>query len=1065
MVEQMLKSYFKKIFEVGKTGDAREESYYSTLVDLLNTYAESINKKNIHITTLPKKTEAGNPDFRIWDGKQHIVGYIEAKSPTVKYLDQIETTDQLKRYLHIFPNLILTNFFEFRLYRNGTLVDKVSIAKPFILHKLKAVPLVENESEFIELLQKFFVFSLPKVYDAKTLAVELAKRTRFLKDEIVIHQLEEEENTKKGHILGFYEAFRQYLIRDLSKQEFADLYSQTITYGLFAARTRSENGFNRKLAYDNIPRTIGILRDVFKFISFEDLPQQMEWIIDDISEVLSVTDVKNILHQYFHEGKGKDPIVHFYETFLAEYDPKAREKRGVYYTPEPVVSFIVRSLHNILKEHFNREDGFASDTVTVLDPAAGTLTFLADASKLAVEEFISKYGEGGKENLIREHILKNFYAFELMMAPYAVGHLKMSFFLEELGYKLQKDDRFKLYLTNTLEMEELAQTELPGMVSLSEESHSAGKVKKEQPILVILGNPPYSGISANRGKWIDDLLKKGFTRADGSKDEGYYQLDGKPLGEKNPKWLQDDYVKFIRFAQWKIDQAGEGVLGFITNHSYLDNPTFRGMRQSLMKSFNEIYILDLHGNTLKKEKCPDGSKDENVFDIKQGVAIALFIKRRGNPPISTLEKGGKVGFDSKVYHSEIWGLRERKYDWLSEDNVKTTKWKKLTPKSEFYLFIPREEELLASYERYPRITEVFPLNGVGMTTARDNFVIDNDKNTLLNRIRLFKNSKYSDDELHSFFQINKKKGWSIRKAWNMLQAIPDSGLNKFILPVLYRPFDVQWIFYHDSVVWRTVKRIMCHMMQQNLGLITPRQFKEEPGAFVTNAVIGHKTVSAYDINYLFPLYLYPDTDKKDLFSHKKETKKEPNISREILSALSGIFEKQPTPEEVCYYIYAVLYSNVYRTKYAEFLRTDFPRIPFTKNHKLFKGMGEYGKKLVDLHLLKSKEIDPPIVKFEGKGENKVEKVTYKDSRVSINKDQYFEGIPEEVWKYQIGGYQVCDKWLKDRKGRILSLDDIKHYCKVVTAIKHTIEIQKEIDDLYPEIEKEIIEFKNCDNKK
>ncbi len=528
MFQEALNSYLKKMLEIAKTGDAREESYYSTLEDLLETYVDSIEKRKFHITTLPKKTEAGNPDFRIWDGKQHIVGYIEAKAPTVEHLDQIETTDQLKRYLHIFPNLILTNFFEFRLYRNGTLIDKVSIARPFLLHKLKITPLVENESNFLKLLEKFFSFSLPKVYDAKALAIELAKRTRFLKDEVVIQELKKEESLGKGFISGFYEAFRQYLIRGLSREEFADLYSQTITYGLFAARTRSENGFNRKLAYDNIPRTIGILRDVFKFISLEDLPQQMEWIIDDISEVLAVTDVRNILTQYFHEGKGKDPVVHFYETFLAEYDPKTREKRGVYYTPEPVVSYIVRSLHNILKEYFDRADGFANATVTVLDPAARTLTFLAEASKLAVEEFISKYGEGGKENLVREQILKNFYAFELMMAPYAVGHLKMSFLLEELGYKLKKDDRFKLYLTNTLEMEELAQTELPGMVSLSEESRSAGRVKKEQPILVILGNPPYSGMSANKGKWIDDLLKKGYTRADGSKDGGYYQVDGKP---------------------------------------------------------------------------------------------------------------------------------------------------------------------------------------------------------------------------------------------------------------------------------------------------------------------------------------------------------------------------------------------------------------------------------------------------------------------------------------------------------------------------------------------------------
>src|SRR3990167_7656687 len=587
----MLNTYLERITETAKRGDAREESFYSSLESLLNEYSASANKKNIHVTTLPKKTEAGNPDFRVWDGKQRIVGYIEAKAPTVEYLDQIQTSGQLKRYLHTFPNLILTNFFEFRLYRDGHLIDKVQIARPFVISKLKSVPVVEKEEEFLGLLEKFFSFSLPKVYSAKTLAIELAKRTRFLRDEVVTQELKEEEEGGKKFITGFYEAFRKYLIAGLTKEDFADLYSQTITYGLFAARTRSENGFNRQLAYNNIPPTIGILREVFEFISLGNPPQQMEWIIDDISEVLAETDVKKILHQYFHEGKGKDPIVHFYETFLAEYDPTTREKRGVYYTPEPVVSYIVRSLHIILKEKFGKPDGFAGSSVTVLDPAACTLTFPAEAAKLAVEEFVSKYGEGGKENFIRDYVLKNFYAFELMMAPYAIGHLKISFLLEELGYKLQGDDRFKLYLTNTLEMEELAQTDLPGMASLSEESHLAGLVKKEQPILVIMGNPPYSGISANKGKWIAELI------------ETYKYVDGKHFGERK-HWLQDDYVKFIRFAQWKIDSAGEGILGFITNHGYLDNPTFRGMRQSLMKSFNEIYVLDLHGNSLKKEKRP-----------------------------------------------------------------------------------------------------------------------------------------------------------------------------------------------------------------------------------------------------------------------------------------------------------------------------------------------------------------------------------------------------------------------------------------------------------------------------
>ncbi|MDO9515259.1 MAG: type ISP restriction/modification enzyme [Syntrophales bacterium] len=1047
----MLKSYLEKIFKIADQGDAREESYYSTLEALLEKAALSFDKRKFHITTLPKTTEAGNPDFRIWDGRQHIVGYIEAKAPTIENLDAIEDTEQLQRYRNTFPNLILTNFFEFRLYRNGILVNKASIARPFIVHKLKTVPRVEKEPDFLKLVEEFYSFSLPKVYSAKNLAIELAKRTSFLKDEVIAEELAEEEKTGEGFILGFYEAFRQFLISGLSKEEFADLYSQTITYGLFAARMRSKNGFNRKLAYDNIPQTIGILRDVFRFISLEDVPAQMEWIIDDIAEVLFVADVNKLLQDYFREGKGKDPVIHFYETFLAEYDPKTRERRGVYYTPEPVVFYIVRSLHHILKDKFGRVDGMASDTVTVLDPASGTLTFLAEAAKLAVNEFTSKYGQGDKEGFIREHILKNFYAFELMMAPYAVGHLKMSFLLEELGCKLKKDDRFKLYLTNTLEMDELEQTSLPGMASLCEESHLAGKVKKEQPVLVIMGNPPYSGHSANKGEWIDQLLKKGYTHKNGIKDEGYYRIDGDPLGEKNPKWLQDDYVKFIRFSQWKIDQAGEGVLGFITNHGYLDNPTFRGMRRSLMNSFDEIYLLDLHGNSLKKEKCPDGSKDENVFDIRQGTAIALFIKKKG---------GNK---DTKIFHSELWGRREEKYDWLLSNDVVTTKWQKIAPKPESYLFVPRDERLLEQYEGFPKITEIFPLNGVGMTTARDHLVIDGDKNRLINRIRLFKNSKYSDDELHEFFQIRKKKGWDIRKAWTMLQDVSDSDLNDLVVPVLYRPFDVKWIFYHDSVVWRTVKRVMRHMMRENLGLISARSNKSNDmnHFFCTNLLMETKCGESTTQSCIFPLYLYPDHNQKDLFSHLEESKERtPNINDQIFSALCEAYTKRPSPENIFHYIYAVFYSDTYRIKYAEFLKTDFPRVPFTKDERLFRELAVYGRCLADLHLMRSPELDTPIARFQGSGDGRVEKIGYdkETKRVYINQDQYFEGLEEDVWQYRIGGYQVCDKWLKDRKGKRLSLDDVKHYCKVATAIKHTITLQKDIDEIYSEAEKQLVMF-------
>jgi len=611
----MTKKYLSNLFKTYQKGDAREESYYKHLADFITAYSESERnlpagkaRKKIDVTILPKKTEAGNPDFRIWDGRQKIIGYIEAKDLSVD-LNKIEDSEQLERYKSTFPNVILTNYTEFRLYRNGERIDKISIARPFVIKKLSTIPPLENEDKLFELLERFLDFSLPKTYTAKTLAVELAKRTKFLKDEIVSEELK--LGTKSIH--GFYDAFKEFLIAGINESEFADLYSQTITYGLFAARLRAEKDFNRKLAYSYIPKSIGILRDVFKFISLEDLPPQMEVIIDDIAEVLNVADAKKILDQYYHEGKGSDPVLHFYETFLSVYDPKTREKRGVYYTPEPVVSFIVRSLHQILKDKFNISDGLASKTVTLLDPAGGTLSFLAKAIETAVEEFKSKYGPGAVKTFLKDQILQNYYSFELMMAPYAIGHMKMSFLLEELGYRMEDDEHVKYYLTNTLEMKELDESKFPGMSSLSHESHEAGKVKKQVPIIVVLGNPPYSGISSNKGEWITEKI------------ETYKYVDGKHFKERK-HWLQDDYVKFIRFSQWKIDEAGKGVLGFITNHSYLDNPTFRGMRQSLMNSFDEIYILDLHGNSLKKEKAPDGSKDENVFDIQQGVAVCFMLK-------------------------------------------------------------------------------------------------------------------------------------------------------------------------------------------------------------------------------------------------------------------------------------------------------------------------------------------------------------------------------------------------------------------------------------------------------
>ena len=1042
MLEELLEQYLKNLTNTFQRGDAREESYYTNLDELIKKTAAFLKVKNIDVTILPKKTEAGNPDFRIWDGKNHITGYIEAKDPSTANLDYTEGTDQLKRYCDTFPNVILTNFYEFRLYRGGQRIAQAMIGRPIIARQLHTPPPVENCDQFKDLFETFFSFSLPKIKTARSLAIELAKRTRFLCDEVIAVEIEEDGTKGQKQIIGVFEAFKKYLIGTLTERQFADLYAQTITYGLFAARTRANGEFNRRLAFDYIPNTIGILRDVFRFISLEEPPKSLQIIVEDIAELLQVTDVKKILHEYYSTGKGKDPIIHFYETFLSTYDPEIRERRGVYYTPEAVGGYIVRSIHSILKTHFGLSDGLASPEVKLLDPAGGTLTFPAAAIQLAAKEYITKYGEGGLHHWIKNHILPDFYAFELMMAPYAIGHLKMGFILDELGYSLADDERFKLYLTNTLEMEEIKQISIPGVSSLSEESHLAGKVKKEQPILVILGNPPYSGISSNVNEWTEKLLKEDI---DGC--QSYYKVDNEPLGEKNPKWLQDDYVKFLRFAQWKIQKSGFGIVGMITNHGYLDNPTFRGMRQSLMKTFDEIYILDLHGNSLKKEKTPNGGKDENVFDIRQGVAIALFVRNK--------EKK-----ESFVYHADLYGLRQEKYDWLDKNEFLKENYLPVKPQAPYYFLGKHDTETIKKYLDWKKIVEIFPLNGVGMTTARDNFVIDFDRFTLENRIRLFKNSKYDDEELHSFFQINKKKGWNIRKAWEMLQSISDIELKKYILPIAYRPFCYRYIFWHDSVVWRTVRRVMRHMLEDNIGLITARSNKSSDmdHFFITDIMMETKCGERTTQSAIFPLYIYPDEKNIDLFDHT-QTKKEPNIPPFIFEKLSKSYERKPTPEEILYYIYGIFYSNIYREIYAEFLKIDFPRVPFTSDYDLFIEMGKLGKELTDLHLLKSSELDSPVSKYQGSGDNdRIEKITYKEDeqRIYINKEKYFEGITPEVWNYHIGGYQVLHKYLKERKDRMM--DDAPRYCRIVTALYKTIEIQKQIDNIYPEIEKNLISF-------
>jgi len=623
-------------------------------------------------------------------------------------------------------------------------------------------------------------------------------------------------------------------------------------------------------------------------------------------------------------------------------------------------------------------------------------------------------------------VLRDFYAFELMMAPYAIGHLRMGTLLTELGYTMSTDDRFKLYLTNTLEDTVVQPGQFGSMSGLAEESLAAGVVKRRQPVLAIMGNPPYSGTSSNKGAWISALIND------------YKQVDGKPLGEKNPKWLQDDYVKFIRFAQWKIDQAGEGVLGFITNHGYLDNPTFRGMRQSLMKSFSQLHILNLHGNPSKEGKCPDGSKDENVFDIEVGVSIILAVKR------NDIAKG--------VWYSDLWGSRVAKYAALGNGQMTKTTWQKLEPRGDMYFFVPQDATLAAEYEQWSKVTDIFPVSSVGIVTARDDLTIKFTPEQVWQTVnRLI---SMPPEEAREAFHLGKdSQEWKVQLAQDDIRG---SGPSRDrVVPILYRPFDIRYTYYtghSGGFLCRPRPEVMQNMLQQNIALVTSRMTKGEDfhHAQVVQNITEVICMSPKTSNngFVFPLYLY-EKEQSDSAFQKANSVKRPNIASEILVELASLYGATVTPEQVFDYVYAILNAPAYRSRYVQFLKSDFPRIPFTKDRDTFLKLADLGQQLIDLHLMRSPELDNPISRFCGKGDGVVAKIEYDadHGRVSINPTQYFDGVTPDLWCYQVGGYLVLSKWLKDRKSRFLTSADTIHYSRIVTALMRTEVLQTEIDGM------------------
>lgn len=1112
MSETLLGEYVKKIEVYFRAGNATEHTYRATLQWLLEALGVGVSALNE-----PKRVEYGAPDYVIArttkDGTLTI-GYVEAKD-VGKVLDKVEDGEQMDRYLRAIDNLLLTDYLEFRWYVNG---EKQGIARLAAVQGKQLVLDKDNRVAVEQLLRSFLEHSAEPIRKPNELARRMARLAYMVRD-IIVDVLERREASATLNEL--YEAFKIVLLPDLSPAQFADMFAQTLAYGLFAARYNHKGPapFVRADAAREIPKTNPFLRKLFTAMAgadFEDEP--FIGFVNELTQVLSVTDMDAVLADFGKRTRQEDPIVHFYETFLAYYDPKLRELRGVYYTPEPIVSYIVRSIDDLLRSQFDCPQGLADTSkvaipyidehgeerireeprVLLLDPACGTGTFSYAIVDLVRETFRAAGSPGLWASYVHEHLLPRLVGFELLMAPYAVAHLKLGMQLAALdlppqerkdwAYDFQSNERLQIYLTNTLE-QVLGRSRLLLGGFISDEANDAAHIKQESPVMVVLGNPPYSGHSANKSKWIADLLH-GKDSKTGKKTVGnYFEVDGRALEERNPKWLNDDYVKFMRFAQWRIEQTGYGILAFITNHGYLDNPTFRGMRQSLMKSFDEIYVLDLHGNSKKRERSPDGSKDENVFDIQQGVAIGIFVKHQ-----QKREKRGRVkAKDNKqseeptasslatVYHAHLWGEREQyekvgnqrrliggKYYWLAEHNITNTQWTAMTPQAPLYLFIPQNNDMRAEYEQGWKMTDIQPINVLGFQTHRDQFAIDFDEKVLRKRIEEMRTKSISDQELAEKYDLVDNRDWQLAKARQLLRS--KAQWQYAITRCLYRPFDQRFCYFDETVMDYPRTELRQHMLQANLSMNVPRQTKASAWrhAVVANTPTPAIYTEIKDGSTAFPLYLYPrkntlpglETDDADVAP--SPSGRRPNLAPAFIQNMSarlklrfvsdGVGDLQETfgPEDVFNYMYALFHAPTYRVRYEEFLKTDFPRLPLTAQVDLFRALCMAGERLVSLHLIEHVRQRLPL--FPVVGNNLVEKIDYlqavegEPGRIYLNKTQYFANVPAEVWDFYVGGYQVCHRWLKDRKGRTLSYEDLLYYQSVLTAVEEMLHLMESIDE-------------------
>ncbi|MEX2647560.1 MAG: type ISP restriction/modification enzyme, partial [Alphaproteobacteria bacterium] len=869
--------------------DHTEHTGRSALEGLLNEFAARTAGDGVTVQHEPKRAaDKGAPDFKI-KRQGMILGYVETKS-VGENLDKVLKSDQITRYKSLSRNIVLTDYLHF-IWINKDGVQRETLCYPTDLESPRFRPREDHVAAVAKLLEAFLSTAPEGIGRSQPLALALATRSRLLRDYLG-EELVRQESEKKGERLyGLFQIFRDQVFHELTLREFADAFAQMLAYGLFLVRLNSgTEAVTLHNAREYVPGSFRLIRELVDFLTELDNPnyRDVRWVVEEVLSIVNGLDLPAIHENLsFRHRKAisrkvraadeeehrlfeSDPFIYFYEDYLRAYDKQTSKSRGVYYTPPPIVNFIVRAVDDILKETFGIRDGLADhNRVTVLDFACGTGTFLLEVFQRIFDN-IGGSDSGRADLIVREHLLKNLFGFEYLIAPYTIAHLKLSQYLQDQKHPLKDGERLKVFLTNTLEPIEPQTNYLLPAISAEVE---AAQAVKEQPILVITGNPPYSGHSKNKGAWITAQIAK--------YREGFPELSKPAQG----KWLQDDYVKFIRFAQMKMEPVKEGIVGIITNHSWLDNPTFKGMRKSLMATFNQIYVLDLHGNAKKKERAPDGSKDENVFDIEQGVAISLFIKGEH------LERG--------VWHGDLWGKQLAKYQAAAHSSKSSVSWDRLEPVTPDWLFKPQDADLGRRYREFWSIPTIFAPMGdpaPGIVTTQDEFAISFSSGEAKTKISQIVRTS-TEEEARRLFRLCSQKQWNYARAKNEL---PNLDLTTATVELVYRPFDNRWTIWDRNVAVHRRVRVMRHMLHQNIGLIYVRQIAHSAQnvsvyALITSNVIDNRAfLSNKGIAYIAPLRLANENDARE------------NLSSDFRAFIDARYEHHYTPEEILGYIYAVL---------------------------------------------------------------------------------------------------------------------------------------------------------------